>query len=313
MAEARVIPTKLGELTLTITRQGDGPAVMLLHGFPEIAYSWRHQIPVLAEAGYQVIAPDQRGYGWSDVPEGRGAYAMTELVGDVIAILDHDGIEDAVIVGHDWGALIAPWVALFRPDRVRGVALLSVPYQPRGDRSLVEEIRATDPDGEFAYVLAFQADGAERQFDANPMEALRRIYWAASGARPDGWGPDDAVPKGLPPHLGSGEFENYFRAFARSGFNGPINYYRNLHQNWVAARPWHHASLDVPVLFIAGRKDFVATTSDGALGSTVEAMNTWCTDLRGVHLIDGAGHWVQQEAPDQVNELLIEFLESLNA
>lgn len=313
MAEARLTPTKIGNLTLTITRQGEGPAVVLLHGFPEIAYSWRHQIPVLAEAGYQVIAPDQRGYGWSDSPDSVEAYAMTELVGDVIAILDHDEIDDAVIVGHDWGALIAPWVALFRPDRVRGLALMSVPYLPRQDRSVIDEIRATDPEGAFAYMLAFQEEGAEIELEANPMESLRRIYWTASGASPDGWKPGDPLPKGLPAHLSTGEFENYFRAFARSGFAGPLNYYRNLHQNWAAARPWHNAPLDLPVLFIAGSKDFVATTGDGALGSTVEAMNSWCTDLRGIHMIEGAGHWVQQEAPDQVNELLLAFLGSLTA
>lgn len=313
MAEARVAATKLGDITLTITRQGQGPAVVLLHGFPEIAYSWRHQISALAQAGYQVIAPDQRGYGWSDTPDNREAYIITELVGDVIAILDHDEIDDAVIVGHDWGAIIAPWVALFRPDRVRGLALLSVPYTPRGERSIIDRIQATDPEGEFAYMLAFQEDGVEAGLEANPMETLRSIYWAACGAQPDDWKRGDAVPSGLPPYLSDGEFENYFRAFARSGFGGPLNYYRNLHQNWITTRPWTNAKLDLPVIFIAGQKDFVATTGDGQLGSTVEAMTTWCTDLRGTHLIEGAGHWVQQEAPDQVNELLLDFLESLNA
>lgn len=313
MAEARVTPTKVGDVTLTVTSQGEGPAVVLLHGFPEIAYSWRHQIAAFADAGYRVIAPDQRGYGWSDAPDDVAAYAMTELVGDVIAILDGEDIADAVVVGHDWGAIIAPWVALFRPDRVRGLALLSVPYMPRGERSIIGHIQATDPDGEFAYVLAFQEDGAEAALEANPMETLRGIYWSLCGARPEGWKQGDPTPPGLPPHLSPGEFENYFRAFARSGFGGPINYYRSLHQNWIAARPWANARLDLPVLFIAGDRDFVATTGDGVLGSTVEAMNTWCSDLRGIHMIEGAGHWVQQEAPGQVNELLLNFLESLNA
>mgnify|MGYP000374021627 CR=1 FL=1 len=161
MSATRVSPTDLPELSLTVSRNGQGPAVVLLHGFPEIAYSWRHQIPVLGEAGYQVSAPDQRGYGWSDQPDGVEAYSMTELVGDVIALLDHDNIDDAVIVGHDWGAIIAPWVGLFRPDRVRGLALLSVPYSPRGERSIVDHIRATDPEGDFAYMLAFQEEGIE--------------------------------------------------------------------------------------------------------------------------------------------------------
>jgi len=312
MSQTRVTPTDLPELSLTVSRNGQGPAVVLLHGFPEIAYSWRHQIPFLADAGYSVIAPDQRGYGWSDQPHGVQAYAMTELVGDVIALLDHDGIDDAVIVGHDWGAIIAPWVGLFRPDRVRGIALLSVPYTPRGERSIIDHLKATEP-GDFAYILAFQEEGIEAVFEADPIESLRRIQWTVCGALPDGWKQGDPLPDGLPPHLSQGEFENYYRAFARSGFENPINYYRNLHANWQAARPWTNAKLTMPVTFIAGKKDFVTTTADGALGSSVQDMNTWCTDLRGIHLIEGAGHWVQQEAPDQVNALLLDFLESLDA
>jgi pimeloyl-ACP methyl ester carboxylesterase len=238
---------------------------------------------------------------------------MTELVGDVIGLLDHGGIDEAVIVGHDWGAIIAPWVGLFRPDRVRGIALLSVPYTPRGERSIIDHIRATDPDGPFAYMLAFQEEGIEGVFEADPIEALRRMHWTLCGALPEGWVATDPLPSGLPPHLSDGEFENYYRAFTRSGFANPINYYRNLHQNWLASRPWTNAKLTMPVTFIAGQKDFVATTSDGALGSSVEAMTTWCTDLRGIHMIEGAGHWVQQEAPDQVNEILIDFLVGLDA
>lgn len=312
MSETTVTPTDLPELSLTVSRNGSGPAVVLLHGFPEIAYSWRHQIPALADAGFSVIAPDQRGYGWSDQPEGVAAYAMHELVGDVIALLDHDEVDDAIVVGHDWGAIIAPWVALFRPDRVRGLALLSVPYVPRGERSVVEHIRATDPEGPFAYMLAFQEDGIEAMFEADPIETLRRTHWTLCGSLPDDWKEGDPLPDGLPPYLSEGEFENYYRAFARSGFANPINYYRNLHQNWLAARPWTNAKLHLPVTFIAGAQDFVATTADGGLGSSVDEMSSWCTDLRGVHLIEGAGHWVQQEAPDRVNELLIDFCRSLD-
>jgi len=308
MHETTISPTDLPELSLTVHRSGDGPAVVLLHGFPEIAYSWRHQIPALAEAGYRVLAPDQRGCGWSDQPDGVDAYAMTELVGDVIGLLDHDGIDRAVVVGHDWGALIAPWVALFRPDRVAGLALLSVPYTPRGERSIIEHVRATDPEGSFAYVLAFQEPGVEELFEADPIETLRRIHWTVCGALPEGWTPADPLPDGLPPHLSEGEFENYYRAFTRSGFGNPINYYRNLHRNWENSRPWNAARIHVPTVFIAGEKDFVVAGADGTLGSGAESMRDSCTDLRGLHLVPGAGHWVQQEAPEQVNELLLEFL-----
>lgn len=309
--EITVSPIDLPQLSLTVHCAGEGPAVVLLHGFPEIAYSWRHQIPVLAEAGYQVVAPDQRGYGWSDQPEGVASYAMTELVGDVIALLDHEDIDDAVIVGHDWGAIIAPWVGLFRPDRVRGIALLSVPYSPRGDMSIVDMIRTFDPEGPFAYIVAFQEAGIEELFEADPIGTLRRMHWTLSGALPEGWTDTDPLPDGLPPYLSEGELENYYRAFARSGFGNPINYYRNLHQNWERSRPWHAAKLTMPVTFIAGAKDFVAATPEGTPNGAVESMNEHCSDLRGIHLIEGAGHWVQQEAPDDVNRLLLDFLEGL--
>lgn len=311
MADTRVISVDVGGTTLSVTRAGEGPAVVLLHGFPEIAYSWRHQIDALADLGFCVLAPDQRGYGLSDAPDGVEAYAMTELVGDVIGLLDDQGIDEAVIVGHDWGAIVAPWVWLFRPDRVRALALLSVPYLPRGERSIVDHIGATDPDGDFAYILAFQQPGIEALFEADPIERLRRFHWTVCGARPKDFTRGDQIPEGLPPHLSSADFDTYCRAFERSGYGNPINWYRNMHQNWQASRPWHQAKLACPTLFIGGDRDFVATSSAGALGSGVDSMPQWCTDLRGVHLIEGAGHWVQQEAPDEVNELLAEFLEAL--
>lgn len=312
MTDVAVTEMPTGGPRLSVTHAGDGPAVVLLHGFPEVAYSWRHQIPALAEAGYRVLAPDQRGYGWSDAPDGVDAYGITELVGDVIGLLDHAEIEQAVIVGHDWGALVAPWVALFRPDRVQGVALLSVPYQPQGDVSIVEHVRATDPEGPFAYLLAFQEPGIEELFEADPIETLRRFHWTVCGARPKDFERGDEVPKGLPPYLSDAEFENYYRAFARSGFGNPINWYRNMHRNWELTRPWHGAKLTCPSLFIAGDRDFVVSSGDGPLGSGAATMADGCTDLRGIHLVEGAGHWVQQEAPTEVNELLVGFLRGLD-
>lgn len=311
--QTRVHPVDLPELTLSVTSAGEGPAIVLLHGFPEVGYSWRHQIPVLAEAGFRVLAPDGRGYGWSDAPETVEEYSIIDLVGDVIALLDADGIDNAVIVGHDWGALVAPWVALMRPDRVRGVALLSVPFVPRQDETMLTTIRSNDPDGDFAYMLAFQEPEVEELFDANPMETLRRIHWTLCGARPADLGTGGELPKGLPPYLSAGEFENYYRAFAKSGFGPPINWYRNIERNFELTRPWKNATLDVPTVFVAGEHDFVATSADGALGPTVAEMAQWCTDLRGSHVIAGAGHWVQQEAPDEVNRVLLDFVQSLQA
>lgn len=317
MADTRISHVDVGGLSLSVTMNGpensDRPAVVLLHGFPEIGYSWRHQIKPLADAGWRVLAPDQRGYGWSDAPDDLDDYRIDQLVGDVIGLLDAQGCERAVIVGHDWGALVAPWVAHMRPDRVAGVALLSVPYLPRTDQSPIERLRATDPDGPFGYILAFQGAGIEALFDADPIETLRSFHWSVCGARPDDLEPGGAVPAGLPPYLSQGEIENYYRAFARSGFGNPINWYRNMHRNWELTRPWNNATLDVPTLFIGGDRDFVVTASAGSLGHGVEDMAATCTDLRGVHVIPGAGHWIQQEAPDQVTELLLTFLNEVAA
>lgn len=298
-------------ITLSVTERGTGPAVVLLHGFPEIGYSWRHQIEAMANAGYRVIAPDQRGYGWSDAPEEVEAYDIFQLVGDVIGLLDHYEVDDAVVVGHDWGALIAPYVGLLRPDRVRALALLSVPYQPRRDVSVIDHLRATDPDGPFSYILHFQEPGIEAMLDGDPIGGLRSVYWGSSGARPDDYQRGDEPPPGLPPHLSQGEFENYCRAFARSGFAGGINYYRNLHRNWELTRPWHGAPLTMPTMFLAGSRDFLVDEGDGGLGTPYAAMADHCRDFRGTTIVDGAGHWVQQEAPDEVNAALLAFLDDL--
>lgn len=293
------------KITLSVTEQGDGPAVLLLHGFPEIGYSWRHQIPVLADAGYHVIAPDQRGYGWSDVPDEVGDYDIFALTGDAIALLDHLGVDDVVVVGHDWGSIIAWHLALFRPDRVRGLVLMSVPYQPRGDMSLPTHIQANDPDGPFGYMLAFQDTESpiEEIFNADPIAMLRGMYWGVSGEEAD---PEQ--PNALPSYLSAGEFENYCRAFARTGFGGGINWYRNLDRNWLATKPWHDMKLSMPAAFIGGTADFVVDAADEQLSGRTDSLGERFDDLRMDKRIEGAGHWVQQEAPEQVNASLLEFL-----
>ncbi len=310
MTAARISTVSVGPINLTVTHAGDGPCVVLLHGFPEVGYSWRHQIPVLAEAGYRVLAPDQRGCGWSEAPTDRAAYGIADLVADVIGLLDAESVDQAVVVGHDVGALVAPWVALFRPDRVRALALMSLPYIPRSEQSIVEHVRTTDPDGEFAYILAFQQPGIEQAFESNPIEALRRFHWTLSGARPDDIA-TNGIPSGLPPHLSQGEIENYYRAFARSGFASPMNVFRNFESNWDFTRPWHKQKLTVPTVFIAGERDHAVSSSDGMLGASIGDMRELCSDLRGVHVLEGVGHWVQQEAPDVVNQLLLAFLRDL--
>jgi pimeloyl-ACP methyl ester carboxylesterase len=265
--------------------------VVMLHGFPDIGYSWRHQMGPIAEAGHCVLAPDQRGCGWSDAPDEVDAYGIFDLVGDVIGLLDAEDIERCVLVGHDWGAIVSWHVALMRPDRLAGVALLSVPYQPRNDCSVLDHVRSTDPDGPFAYLLSFQDEGvAESTMDLDPIGELRSRY---------------------PDSLTAGELENYARAFARSGFRGAINWYRNMQKNWERTRPWHGAPIVVPTTFIGGDSDFVVARGEGAVSSAVSSMAEHCLDHRDTTIVPG-GHWAHQENPGAVNLALLDFLASLS-
>lgn len=314
----RIREVDVGGVRLSVTDQpatevsGKAPVVML-HGFPDIGYTWRHQMNAIADTGHRVIVPDQRGYGWSDAPEAVEDYNVFELVGDVIGLLDAEDIDRCILVGHDWGAIVAWHVALMRPDRLIGLALMSVPYQPRTDRSVLDHIRATDPDGPFSYMLAFQDVGvAESLMDPDPLEFLRSMHWKQSAA----WAStpeaaDDLVPEGLPPFLEVEELENYGRAFARSGFRGGINYYRNFQRNWELTRPWHGAPITVPTTFIGGDHDFVVTRGDGGLGSAVSSMEKHCVAHTGTTVVPG-GHWAHQEHPGPVNEALLAFFSSLS-
>lgn len=313
----RVRAVDVGGMELSVTEQlpdspDERPPVVLLHGFPDIGYTWRHQMDAVAGAGHRVIAPDQRGYGWSGTPEPVAAYGIFDLVGDVIGLLDAEGIERCLLVGHDWGSIVAWHVALMRPDRLHGVVLMSVPYQPRTDRSVPDHIRATDPNGPFSYILAFQEPGlAESLMDPDPVEFLRSTHWKQSAAwvsTPEA--ASDLVPDGLPPYLDAAELENYGRAFARSGFRGGVNWYRNFQTNWERTRPWHDAPITVPTSFIGGDHDFVVTRADGGFGSPVSAMADSCEDHRSTTIVPG-GHWAHQEHPGPVNEVLLGFFASV--
>ena len=312
----RVRAVDVGSVSLSITDQmpaneSERPPVLFLHGFPDIGYTWRHQMDAVAAAGHRAIAPDQRGYGWSDAPDPVDAYNIFELVGDAIGLLDAEGIEQCLLVGHDWGAIVAWNLALMRPDRLVGLALMSVPYQPRTDQSVLDHVRATDPDGPFSYLLAFQDEGvAEAAMDADPIEHLRSTHWKHSAA----WTQtpehaDGLVPSGLPPFLETADIENYARAFYRSGFRGGVNYYRNFQRNWELTRPWHGAPITVPSTFIGGDHDFVVTRADGGLGAAVQSMQRHCLDHRSTTIVPG-GHWAHQEHPEQVNAALLEFFAS---
>jgi pimeloyl-ACP methyl ester carboxylesterase len=300
-----------------IAEAGTGPLVLLLHGFPESWYSWRHQLISLAAAGFHAVAPDQRGYCQTDCPSAVGSYSILHVTGDVMALLDALGEDSAVIAGHDWGAPVAWHAALLRPDRVRGVIGLSVPYRPRGSTPPLAVMRSRLGDG--FYMVYFQQPGtADEELARDVAATFRRVLAAGSGGAPplvpivpDGGGFLDVCPEpaALPGWLTKADIGVYAAQFAAAGFTGPLNWYRNLDRNWELTAPWHHAPLTVPALFIAGDHDFVVAAPGPA--SVIAALREAAPRLRGAILLPGCGHWTQQERPAEVSEAMIEFIRGL--
>ncbi len=295
-----------GGVQLQVTEAGDrgAPVVVLAHGFPELAYSWRHQIPALAAAGYHVLAPDQRGYGGSSRPPAIADYDIVHLTGDLAGLLDDVGAEQAVVVGHDWGSVVATGFPLFHPDRVRGVVALSVPPIPRPPEPPTQIWRRIFGD-EFCYPLHFQAPGiADAEFGRDVRESLLRTFAMEVIAAPVDVLAGRPLPP-LPDWLTEDEFEQYVAAFTGSGFTGPLNWYRNFDRNWELTERPPAASITVPTLFLGG-------DADPLMASTPrDRVRTVATGEYREILFPGAGHWLQQERPGEVNAVLLEFLEGL--
>lgn len=309
-------------IKLQITEQGDGPLVLLCHGWPELAYSWRHQMPALAQAGYRVVAPDMRGYGGSSVPHDISDYAITDLVGDMVALVAALGETRACIVGHDWGANVAWSTALLRPDLFVAVAALSVPHRPRNPAAPpLAVLRAAGL--EDFYWFYFNREGvAEAEFERDIESALRKVLAGISGDAPNPAGGDRSrtlnVPAGggfldgladppeMPAWLGEADIAVYAAAFRKNGLRGPFNWYRNLDRNWAMMAPFQGAKVAPPALFIAGDRDAVIASPMGR--RALETLEASVPNLRGKVLIPGAGHWIQQERPVEVNAALLRFL-----
>ena len=301
---------------------GQGPLAIMIHGFPESWYSWRHQLTALANAGYHASAIDVRGYGRSTSPADIEAYAMTALVGDVIALMDDVGVDEAFVIGHDWGAPIAWSTALLCPDRVRGVAGLSVPYNPRGDVAPLDSFRALvgDPEVQF-YIDYFQEPGvAEAEVEADLEGWLRGFYFTASAEGDPSQPSMGFVPRGHQLRkrlqqpgegqmawLSDDDLAYYVSEFERTGLTGGFNRYRNITRDWTELAPWRHAPITVPALFIGGDRDGPTQLGQRAISRFGETL----PQLVGSHILDNCGHWVQQEQPEATNELLIEFLDGL--
>ncbi len=299
--------------------QGSGPLVVLCHGWPESWYSWRHQIPALADAGFRVVAPDQRGYGQTDRPEPIESYNILNLVGDIVGLVNSLGVDSAVIVGHDWGAPVAWNSALVRPDIFRAIALLSVPYFPRGPMRPTDAMKALAGD-EQIYILYFQEPGkVEKELDADPRRSMAMMLYSASGDPPpaEQWKfifpktmkfiESGTVPKKLPPWLTEADLDFFASEFKRAGFRGGINWYRNFDRNWELTAFLEGAKLRQPSVFAAGEHDVVGKMTPGAY----DVAGAFMPNLKKKVIIPGAGHWIQQERPKEINEVLIEFLKSL--
>jgi pimeloyl-ACP methyl ester carboxylesterase len=313
----RMIETNGVQLHTVEAGEPGAPVVVLAHGFPELAYSWRHQIPVLAAAGYHVLAPDQRGYGGSSRPEDVADYTIAKLSADVIGLLDDVGAERAALIGHDWGAPVAWGSAQLHPDRVAAVVGLSVPPVPRAQVPPTQAFRAIFGDN-FFYMLYFQEPGvADAELAADPAKTIRRMMAGlrtpddhAAAMRmiaPGSEGFIDRLPEadGLPGWISEAELDHYITEFTRTGFTGGLNWYRNMDRNWELMAEPPAATIDMPAMFIGGTADPVLSFM------RPDRVPELVTGRYREVLIDGAGHWLQQEKPDHVNELLLDFLSSL--
>jgi pimeloyl-ACP methyl ester carboxylesterase len=283
-------------IELQLLDEGEGPLVVLCHGFPELAFSWRRQIPPLTAAGFRVVAPDMRGYGRSSAPAEVDAYDVVSLCSDLCGLLDAVGERLAVFVGHDWGASVVWQLAVLHPDRVRAVAGLSVPFVPRAPAPPLPIMRRHL--GEDFYIVWFQQPGVADQALARDVRRTLTTsrQWTAQWAKEDGRAPS------LPAWLSESELEVYVEAFERTGFTGGLNWYRNIDRNWELTASVAERRVEQPALFLTGERDPVRRFMPA------EAMHGWVTDLRAELVVPDAGHWVQQEQPEAVNAALLKFL-----
>ena len=324
-----LVPSPAGRIHLV--EQGSGPLVLLLHGFPESWYSWRHQLPALAAAGYRAVAIDVRGYGRSSRPEETSAYRMLDLVEDNVAVVHALGERSAVLVGHDWGATIAATSALVRPDVFRAVALLSVPYAPPGGPRPSEVFPHIGGEDEEFYVSYFQEPGrAEAEIEPDVRGWLAGFYAALSAdTMPEPGAPDphfvsrggtgdgtgggtlrERFPRDrLPSWLTDPELDVYAEEFERTGMTGALARYRNMDRDWEDLTNGGHTGAPVtqPSLFIGGSLDASTTW----LADAIKAYPVTLPALTGSHILEGCGHWLQQERPAETNALLTDWLGSL--
>jgi len=313
-------------IRIHIAEAGAGPLVLLCHGFPELWYSWRHQLTALADAGYHAVAPDMRGYGDTDAPADIAKYSIFHLVGDIVGLVDALGKQSAVVVGHDWGAPVAWHAALIRPDRFRGVVGLSVPYVPHVTGKVPPSALWPRRDDAVFYQQYFQEPGvAEADLQRNVTSTLRRVLVGASGDAeatgaggrqlgmvPKGGSFADAIPEPqtLPSWLTEEDVAYYAAAFSRTGYAGGLNWYRNIDRNWEQTAAYTGARVTVPALYMVGERDLVKAFR--GMDLLLANLKAFIPDLRENIVLSGCGHWTQQERPVEVNAALLRFLGGLS-
>jgi pimeloyl-ACP methyl ester carboxylesterase len=303
----------VNSIEMFLLEEGTGPLVLLCHGWPELSYSWRYQIPAIAGAGYRVVAPDMRGFGQTTAPADIGTYTILDHVGDMVALVAALGEKEAVIVGHDWGAPVAWHAAMFRPDIFRAVAGLSVPPVVRGRRRPLDMLRESGITN--FYWQYFQTPGvAESEFERDVARTMRILFGGgfsdpatALFVKEEGGLLGNAkADRPLPRWLSEADLSHFVTAYQQSGFRGGLNWYRNMDRNWELTAPWQDAQIAQPSLFMAGSKDAVITSMIGA--NRLAEMDRILPNLTRKLIVDGAGHWIQQERADEVNAALIGFL-----
>jgi len=310
-----------GDIQMRVAEAGQGPAVLLLHGWPELWYSWRHQLTALADAGYRVIAPDMPGYGGTDALPAIEDYNIITISRYLIGLLDQLGESQVHLIGHDWGAAIAWYTAQLYPERFRSLVAMSVPFRKHAPAPPMSILKQRYGD-RFFYQLYFQKPGvAEAEFDNDPRGILSRLYCSFDTPREaktitdkdyraGGWIGRLGEPTQLPGWMSEADLNYYVEEFTRRGFAGGINYYRNIDRNWELLAPQADTPIAMPSLFLAGDKDMVIGGADEK--RLREMMEPQVSDLRKVILLPGIGHWVQQEAPEDTNRIVLDFLASLN-
>ncbi|XP_027350411.1 uncharacterized protein LOC113861648 [Abrus precatorius] len=300
-------------IKMHVAEKGEGPVVLFLHGFPELWYSWRHQILALSSLGYRAVAPDLRGYGDTDAPTSVNSYTCFHLVGDIVALIHSLGVDQVFLVAHDWGAIIGWYLCLFRPEKIKAYVCLSIPFLPRNPKvKPVDAMRASY--GDDYYICRFQEPGkAEAEFSNNGIEQLIKNMLTSRRTGPpilpkEGLGFNSNTTGPLPSWLSQEDLKYYASKFEKTGFTGGLNYYRNLNLNWELTAPWTGAQVKVPVKFITGDLDVVYTSFGMKDYIESGAFKNNVPNLEEVVLQEGVAHFNNQEAAEEISSHIFQFI-----